>query len=59
LVDARLLALLDAAPAMDEARVHVLVRSDEAPELLSLLPVESPVRTALDAFAEVVATRTA
>ena len=31
----------------------------EARELLTVLPEDSPVRAALDAFAEVVATRTA
>jgi heptaprenyl diphosphate synthase len=44
---------------MEEARSYVLARSNEARELLRVLPVNSPVRAALDAFAEVVATRTA
>ncbi len=73
--DARLLELLDADlgddalhrealgllrghPAMAEARSFVLNRAREARELLKVLP-EGPVRDALDAFAEVVATRTA
>jgi len=73
--DARLLELLDADlsddglhaealtllrqhPAMAEARSYVLERAREAQELLKVLP-EGPVRDALDAFAEVVATRTA
>ena len=72
--DARLLELLDADlsddalhgealdllrkhPAMDEARAYVRQRADEARELLKALP-EGPVREALDAFAEVIATRT-
>jgi heptaprenyl diphosphate synthase len=56
---AEALDLLRKHPAMDEARSYVLARSNEARELLRVLPVESPVRAALDAFAEVVATRTA
>jgi heptaprenyl diphosphate synthase len=72
--DARLLELLDADlsddalhgealdllrkhPAMDEARAYVRQRADEARELLKALP-EGPVREALEAFAEVIATRT-
>ncbi len=53
------LDLLRKHPAMDEARAYVLERADEARELLRVLPEGSPVREALDAFAEVVATRTA
>jgi len=73
--DARLHALLDADlgddalhaealdllrrhPAMQEARDYVLARSVEAKALLVALP-EGPVRTALEAFADVVATRSA
>jgi len=71
--DARLHALLDADlgddalhaealdllrrhPAMQEARDYVVARSVEAKALLVALP-EGPVRAALEAFADVVATR--
>ncbi|WP_307816512.1 polyprenyl synthetase family protein [Nocardioides limicola] len=73
--DARLLELLDADltddqrhaealdllrkhPAMDSAREYVIARANEAKERLSVVPA-GPVRTALEAFADVVATRTA
>ena len=56
---AEALDLLRKHPAMDEARSYVLQRAHEARELLTVLPEDSPVRAALDAFAEVVATRTA
>jgi heptaprenyl diphosphate synthase len=56
---AEALDLMRKHPAMDEARAYVLERSNEARELLTVLPTDSPVRAALDAFAEVVATRTA
>jgi heptaprenyl diphosphate synthase len=73
--DARLLELLDADlsdddrhaealdllrkhPAMDEARAYVVARAAEAKALLSVLPAGS-VRTALEAFADVVAVRSA
>ena len=56
---AEALDLLRKHPAMEEARSYVLDRAREARELLRVLPEESPVRAALDAFAEVVATRTA
>ena len=56
---AEALDLLRKHPAMDEARSYVLQRAREAQELLTVLPEDSPVRAALDAFAEVVATRTA
>ncbi len=73
--DARLLELLDADltdddlhaealdllrkhPAMGEARAYVVERANEARELLKALPA-GPARDALDAFAEVIATRTA
>ncbi len=56
---AEALDLLRKHPAMDDARAYVLARSNEARELLRVLPAGSPVRSALDAFAEVVATRTA
>ena len=45
-------------PAMDEARRYVLDRAREAQDLLKVLP-EGPVRDALDAFAVLIATRTA
>jgi len=74
-VDARLLSLLDADltddalhaetldllrkhPAMDEARAYVVERAGEAKALLTALPV-GPVREALEAFADIVATRSA
>ncbi|NUR08186.1 MAG: polyprenyl synthetase family protein [Nocardioidaceae bacterium] len=52
------LSLLRVHPAMDEARGYVLGRAREAQELLKVLP-EGPVRDALDAFAVLIATRTA
>jgi heptaprenyl diphosphate synthase len=52
------LKLLRRHPAMDEARAYVLARAREARELLTVVP-EGPVRDALDAFAEVVAVRSA
>ena len=55
---AEALDLLRKHPAMDEARSYVLERAREAQQLLKVLP-EGPVRDALDAFAEIVATRTA
>ena len=54
---AEALGLLRKHPAMDDARAYVLQRATEARALLRVLP-EGPVRDALDAFAEVVATRT-
>ena len=56
---AEALDLLRKHPAMDEARAYVLERAAEARRLLMVLPEGSPVRDALDAFAVVVATRTA
>ncbi len=56
---AEALDLLRKHPAMGEARAYVLERAAEARALLAVLPEGSPVRDALDAFAEVVATRTA
>jgi heptaprenyl diphosphate synthase len=53
---AEALDLLRRHPAMAEARVYVLERANEARELLKALP-EGPVRDALDAFAELIATR--
>jgi heptaprenyl diphosphate synthase len=55
---AEALALLRAHPAMDEARGYVVARAAEAKARLSVLP-EGPVRTALETFADVVATRSA
>ncbi len=55
---AEALRLLRAHPAMAEARAYVLARAREAQELLKVLP-DGPARDALDAFAEVVATRNA
>jgi len=51
------LDLLRKHPAMDEARGYVLDRATDARELLKALP-EGPVRDALDAFAQLIATRT-
>jgi heptaprenyl diphosphate synthase len=55
---AEALGLLRAHPAMGEARAYVVERAHEAKALLKVLP-EGSVREALDAFADVVATRTA
>jgi len=52
------LRLLRAHPAMDEARAYVLGLAREASELLAVLP-DGPVRDALVAFADLIATRTA
>ncbi len=54
---AEALTLLRAHPAMAEARAYVVSLAEEAKQLLKVLP-ESGVRTALEAFADVVATRT-
>ena len=56
---AETLGLLRKHPAMDEARAYVLERAAEARQRLTVLPEGSPVRAALDTFAEIVATRTA
>ena len=53
---AEALRLLRAHPAMDEARQYVLARAQEAKALLTALP-EGPVRSALEAFADIVAIR--
>jgi heptaprenyl diphosphate synthase len=53
---AEALSLLRRHPAMEEARAYVLDRADEARALLKVLP-DGPVRDALDAFAELIATR--
>jgi heptaprenyl diphosphate synthase len=55
---AEALRLLRAHPAMSEARAYVVNLAGEAKALLKVLP-EGSVRTALEAFADVVATRTA
>ena len=55
---AEALGLLRAHPAMDEARAYVVARAAEAKALLVALP-EGPVRAALEAFAAVVAVRSA
>jgi heptaprenyl diphosphate synthase len=55
---AEALDLLRKHPAMDEARAFVLDIATQAQEVLSALP-EGPVRDALDAFAVLIATRTA
>src|SRR3954454_16223408 len=55
---AEALALLRAHPAMDEARAYVLARAQEAKARLAVLP-EGSVRTALEDFADLVATRSA
>ena len=54
---AEALALLRKHPAMDEARAYVVARAQEAKRLLGALP-EGSVRSALEAFADVVAVRT-
>jgi heptaprenyl diphosphate synthase len=53
---AEALALLRAHPAMSAARDYVASEAVEAKRLLAVLP-ESPVRTALEQFADVVADR--
>ena len=55
---AEALDLLRKHPAMDEARQYVLDRAREAQDLLTALP-DGPVKDALDAFAVLLATRTA
>ena len=54
---AEALTLLRAHPALQEARDYVVALAEEAKELLKVLP-EGGVRDALEAFADVVATRT-
>ncbi|MGO4256451.1 polyprenyl synthetase family protein [Marmoricola sp. RAF53] len=53
---AEALGLLRAHPAMAQARAYVVREAAEAKALLTVLP-EGPVRTALEAFADVVADR--
>ena len=55
---AEALGLIRKHPAMDEARKHVLDIATEAQHLLDVLP-EGPVCDALDAFAVLIATRSA
>jgi heptaprenyl diphosphate synthase len=55
---AEALALLRVHPAMDEARAYVVARAQEAKARLSAVP-EGSVRTALESFADIVATRSA
>ena len=55
---AEALDLLRRHPALEEARSHVMSRAREAKQLLGVLP-EGPVREALEAFADLVAVRTA
>ena len=55
---AEALDLLRKHPAMTEARDYVVARSVEAKALLSVLP-EGSVRSALEAFADIVAVRSA
>ncbi|WP_211754547.1 polyprenyl synthetase family protein [Nocardioides gansuensis] len=55
---AEALGLLRKHPAMDEARAYVVARAEEAKALLGALE-PGPVRTALEAFADIVATRSA
>jgi heptaprenyl diphosphate synthase len=55
---AEALDLLRRHPAMSAARTHVVARANEAKQLLKVLP-EGPLRAALEAFADVVASRTA
>ena len=53
---AEALALLRAHPAMDQARAYVIAQAAEAKALLQVLD-PGPVRTALESFADIVATR--
>ena len=55
---AEALGLLRAHPAMGEARAHVMGQATQAKKLLEALD-PGPVRTALESFADVVATRSA
>jgi heptaprenyl diphosphate synthase len=55
---AEALALLRAHPTLVQARAYVIARAAEAKARLTALP-EGPVREALEAFADVVATRSA
>jgi heptaprenyl diphosphate synthase len=55
---AEALDLLRKHPAIGESRAYVVARAREAKDLLVALP-QGPVREALDAFADIVATRSA
>jgi heptaprenyl diphosphate synthase len=55
---AEALDLLRKHPALDEARAYVVARAAEAKRHLAVVP-QGPVRTALEAFADIVATRSA
>ncbi|TIC89283.1 polyprenyl synthetase family protein [Nocardioides sp. GY 10113] len=55
---AEALELLRKHPAMDEAQAYVVARAQEAKQLLAVLP-QGSVRAALEAFADVVAIRSA
>ena len=55
---AEALDLLRKHPALDEARAYVVARAAEAKQHLAVVPA-GPVRTALEAFADIVATRSA
>ncbi|WP_392390598.1 polyprenyl synthetase family protein [Nocardioides sp. L-11A] len=55
---AEALDLLRKHPAMEQARAYVIARAQEAKRLLAALP-EGSVRSALEAFADVVAVRSA
>jgi heptaprenyl diphosphate synthase len=55
---AEALALLRAHPALEEARAYVVGLATDAKSLLKVLP-EGPARSALEAFADAVADRTA
>ena len=53
---AEALGLLRAHPALEDARAYVVTRAAEAKARLAVVP-EGPVRTALEQFADIVATR--
>jgi heptaprenyl diphosphate synthase len=55
---AEALDLLRKHPALDQARAYVVARATEAKQHLSAVP-QGPVRAALEAFADIVATRSA
>ncbi|MGN0063635.1 MAG: polyprenyl synthetase family protein [Nocardioides sp.] len=55
---AETLDLLRKHPAMDQAKAYVVAQAEQAKALLSVLPA-GPVRDALEAFADVVAVRSA
>ncbi|WP_425491428.1 polyprenyl synthetase family protein [Nocardioides luti] len=55
---AEALALLRRHPALDEARAYVVARATEAKARLTAVP-DGPVRAALEAFADIVAVRSA